>query len=51
MKNKMCALDTQETLFLYTIGENLHLTRFEDSPSLFHPPFNSKHKNAFHWEL
>ena len=19
-------------------------------PSLFHPPFNSKHKNAFHWE-
>ena len=20
------------------------------SPSLFHPPFNSKHKNAFHWK-
>jgi hypothetical protein len=54
IKHKMCVLGKQKTLLLYTIGENHHLTRFEAvlwsrSPSLFHSPFNSKHKNAFIW--
>jgi hypothetical protein len=50
----MCVLDIQE---LYTIGEKLHFNPIRSNfvtvfPLLFSSPlFNSKHENAFHWEL
>ena len=47
----MSVLDKQETLLLYTIGENHHFNTIGSSfviavPLPFSPPFKSKHKNA-----
>ena len=48
-------INIQELLILYTIGENLHFTSIRSSfvkvvTLPFHPPFNLKHTNAFHWK-
>ena len=54
IKDKMWVFTIQETFVLSSIckkcqGTKIKAVLWSQSPSLFHPPFNSKHKNAFIW--